>query len=114
MNPKRLLICLFLGLFFGAGCAYGTMTSPMVPEFAKTTQWLLTTVYNRVLIGLFIGLVDKVQLVKKKKLFNAALRGGILGALVTLGISFYGGAIIYIIAGIIYGAITDVVGTKFS
>ncbi|WP_455367869.1 hypothetical protein [[Eubacterium] cellulosolvens] len=42
------------------------------------------------------------------------MRGSIIGALLSVNVSFYGGAPIFITAGIIYDIITDVLATRFS
>jgi hypothetical protein len=110
INWKRMGTALLLAGFFGAGCAYGTSTVE-IPGFVMTLEYLGTIFYSRLLIGLAIGLAGGVRLLKGN-VANAALRGGILGAVVSVGISFYGGAAVFITAGIVYGAITDVLATK--
>ncbi len=117
MNWKRLIIALAIGALCGLFCAYGTsQLDPEaigIPGFEITFALLAATFYNRLLIGLVIGLAGGIVLVSGK-LANAALRGAILGAIVTVAISFYGGAEILIAFGIVYGIIIDVVATKFS
>ena len=110
INWKRMVVALLLAGFFGIGCAYGT-AGVEIPGFEITMPYLLTIFYSRLLMGLLIGLAGSVTLLNGK-MANAALRGGILGAVVSVGISFYGGAAIFIAAGIVYGIITDVVATK--
>ncbi|MFW6173397.1 MAG: hypothetical protein ACOC5T_06600 [Elusimicrobiota bacterium] len=65
------------------------------------------------LIGFFVGLADNVNPLQGKYK-NAVLRGAVFGLIASIGISFYGGAAIFIVAGIIYGIITDVIATRFS
>jgi hypothetical protein len=109
---KRMCLSLLLAGFFGVGCAYGTSTA-VIPGFTVTMPYLLTIFYGRLLMGLIIGLAGGVVLMKGA-LKNAAVRGAIIGAVCSIGISFYGGAAIFITAGIVYGIITDVVATKLS
>ena len=112
VNWKRMGISLLLAGFFGAGCAYGTSTA-QIPGFTATMPYLLTIFYGRLLMGFIIGLAGGVVLVKGA-LKNAALRGGTIGAVCSIGISFYGGAAVFITAGIVYGVITDCVATRLS
>ncbi len=111
INWKRMVVSLLLAAFFGIGCAYGTSTVE-IPGFEVTMPYLLTIFYARLLIGLVIGLSENVKLVAGD-MKNAALRGGIFGAIVTGVMAFYGGAEIFIISGIVYGVITDILATKF-
>ena len=112
LNTKRLLIALALAAFFGFFCAYGTSTVE-IPGFEMTMPYLMTIFYSRLLIGLVVGLGEEVKIMNKEP-FNSLVRGGVLGAIMSVTISFYGGAVIFIIAGIIYGAITDYAATRFS
>ena len=111
MNVKRLLIALVFSALFGAFCAYGTSTVE-IPDFEVTTPYLLTVFYARLLMGFFVGLCGGLTLVKKKYL-NAVLRGAIFGIITSVVISFYGGAAIFIGAGVVYGVITDLLATRF-
>ncbi len=107
---KRMGVALLLAGIFGVFCAYGT-AGVEIPGFEVKMPYLETIFYSRLLIGLVIGLAGSVKLLKSR-LANAALRGGILGAVVSVGIAFYGGAEVFIAAGIVYGVITDLVATK--
>lgn len=111
MNPKRMIIALAASAVFGAFCAYGTSTVN-IPGFQMTLPYLLTILYGRLLIGVVVGLSQDMRLVGKR-LVNAILRGAILGAVVSVVISFYGGALIFMTAGIVYGALTDLLATRF-
>ncbi|MBD3398587.1 hypothetical protein GF412_05085 [Candidatus Micrarchaeota archaeon] len=113
MNWKRLAIALLVGALAGVFCAYGT--SELDPEemgFEIDDALLITTFYNRLLIGLVVGLAGGVVLLNGV-LANAALRGLVLGAVVSVAIGFYGGMEILVLFGAIYGLIADVVATKF-
>ncbi len=69
--------------------------------------------YARLLIGFFVGIGDNVILINKKYQ-NAALRGALFGLITSIVISFYGGGEFFIISGIIYGIITDLISTRLS
>jgi hypothetical protein len=107
---KRMLVSLLLAAFFGLGCAYGTSTVE-IPGFTVTMPYLETIFYARLLMGFMIGLAGGVVLLKGATK-NAVLRGAVIGAISSVSISFYGGAEVFIAAGIVYGIITDVVATK--
>jgi hypothetical protein len=112
LNAKRMLIALILAAFFGAMCAWGTSTVE-IPGFVMTTEYLLTVFYVRLLIGFLIGFSGG-WMILKGKMANAALRGAIMGIIASISISFFGGAAVFIAAGIVYGIITDMVATKLS
>ena len=118
MKGKRMIIALVLAALFGIYCAYGTteyMKTARVPGFEVTIEYLLPIFYNRVLMGFAVGLAGGVVLTRRK-FANAAIRGAILGAIFSLGISLYGfltGAYVFMIFGAIYGAVTDLAATRF-
>ena len=108
MNTKRVLISVALGAVFGAICAYGTASN--IPEGLPLMPILAATFYDRVLIGIVIGIADCIKA-------QPALRGAVLGAIVSVVIAIpsgtTGGAIL-IGAGIVYGVIIDLVATRTS
>ena len=61
MNAKRIAIATAIGLLCGLFCAYGTICiAQSKPELVITTGLLALIVYNRILIGLFIGVGDNI------------------------------------------------------
>ncbi len=106
MNPKRLTIAMTIGTLCGLFCAYGTEM-----KFPGQFDILILAgiVYNRALIGFVIGIADHIKL-------NPALRGAIIGAVVTGAMAIYSaeGSMILIAFGIVYGIITDVLATRLS
>jgi ABC-type Mn2+/Zn2+ transport system permease subunit len=110
-TKERMTIALAMAALFGFFCAYGTSTIE-IPGFTMTMEYMLTIFYSRLMIGLLVGFAGCLVILKKP-MANAALRGAMLGGIMSIGISFYGGAEIFIMAGIIYGMITDVVATRF-
>jgi len=111
MKPKRMTIALVVAAICGVFCAYGTSTV-QIPGFQATMPYLLTIFYSRLLIGLVVGLAEDVK-VLKGALWNSIARGAIIGAIMSVGISFYGGAQVFIPFGMIYGALADFLATKF-
>ena len=109
MNSKRMLIAVIISALFGVFCAYGTSTVE-IEGLDVTLPYLLTIFYARLLIGFFVGLADNMNPLQGKYK-NAVLRGAIFGLIASIVISFYGGGEFFIIAGIIYGIITDVIAT---
>jgi hypothetical protein len=109
LNAKRMAVSLLVAGLFGVFCAYGT-SSVEIPGFTVTMQYLATIFYARLLIGLAVGLAGSWVIVQGKSR-NAAIRGAIIGAVVTPVIALYGGFEIFMLSGILYGMITDVLAT---
>ena len=106
---KRLLISLLAGSLLGIFCIIG-VNLRMGDQVTKL--FLFSTWFNRVVIGLAIGLYSPAV----KNLSKSALRGGIIGLIVSF--SLYSATNFIdmpgFIAGIIYGIIIDVTATKFT
>jgi hypothetical protein len=113
MIAKRMLIAVALGILFGLFCAYGTLIV-RIPGLEVTPLLLLAIVYNRALLGFVVGLADGVRLLKGE-LANAALRGAILGVVVSVALAIPGGWNSFPLLGfgLVYGLIADVLATKF-
>ncbi|MEW6528381.1 MAG: hypothetical protein AB1391_00685 [Candidatus Micrarchaeota archaeon] len=116
MNTKRILIATAIGLLCGLFCAYGAkmMADSGGANFVVTTGILASIVYNRVLIGFFIGIGDSIKL-------HPVLRGAAIGVIITMAMSIIPivdgnviGGLPLLAFGIVYGVIADVVATKFS
>jgi hypothetical protein len=106
-----MLISLAVAALCGVFCAYWT-SGVEIPGFEITLPYLLTIFYNRLLMGFVIGLAGGIRILKKESL-NSLIRGIIIGAIISVGISFYGGGFAFIGAGILYGALTDLLATRF-
>jgi hypothetical protein len=111
INWKRMAISLVLAAIFGIICAYGTSTVD-IPGVVITFPLLVTIFYARLLIGFVIGISEQIQILKGE-MSNAALRGAIMGAIVSIVVSMFGGGEIMIAAGIVYGIIIDILATRF-
>ena len=117
MNIKRIIIATAIGLLCGLFCAYGTMMmvdrGELDPQLA-TAGSLAFIVFNRVLIGLVVGIADRIKM-------NCVARGAIIGAVISLMIGIFPliegdimSALTVIGFGVVYGIIADVAATKFS
>jgi len=117
MNTKRIIIATAIGLLCGLFCAYGTMMmvdrGELDPQLA-TAGSLAFIVFNRVLIGLVVGIADRIKM-------NCVARGAIIGAVISLMIGIFPliegdimSALTVIGFGVVYGIIADVAATKFS
>jgi hypothetical protein len=107
---KRMAIALALAAVFGYFCALGT-SAVEIPGFEATLPYLLTVFYSRLMMGFTIGFAGGVKLLKGEAR-NAALRGAVIGGIVSVGIAFYGGAAVLIPFGMVYGLLTDLIATK--
>ena len=117
MNTKRILIATAIGFLCGLFCAYGTIMvvdkGELDPQLA-TAGSLAFIVFNRILIGLVVGIGDRIKM-------NCVARGAIIGAVISLMIGIFPllegdimSALTVIGFGVVYGIIADVVATKFS
>ncbi len=111
INMKRMGIALFVAALCGLFCAYGTANT-QVPGLEITMPLLLTIFYARLLIGFVVGLSEQVKLLGKEP-HNSIVRGAVMGAIVSIGVSFFGGGAIMTAFGIVYGIITDFLATRF-
>ncbi|MBM3309155.1 MAG: hypothetical protein FJY77_02785 [Candidatus Altiarchaeales archaeon] len=105
MAKKRIIIATLLGLLFGLFCAYGTESS-MPGVFS--TGILASIVYNRVLIGFFIGIADSIKI-------SPIIRGAKIGAIIGLAIAIpsgWQGGTILLAFSIIYGILIDVITSR--
>lgn len=105
---KRAMSGLILGAILGVFCIIG-VNFRMGDQI--TGLFLFATWFNRIVMGMMIGFYTP----ESKKLSTAALRGGILGLIVSF--SLYSATNFLdtpgFIAGIVYGVIIDIVCTKY-
>ena len=108
MNKKRILISLLAGALLGVLCIVGAQ---LRYSNQLETTYLFAFWFNRVLIGLVIGLASRCFTLPK-----ALIRGAILGAFVSF--AFYSSTGFYdltgFIAGIVYGVIIEFAAFKLS
>lgn len=117
MNYRRLGISILLGAILGVLCIIGVGSRVGITG----NEWyLLGMWYNRVLMGVLIGFAGSWMIVSREEkegdLKNAAIRGFILGVVVTTSIflSTEFRDVPAWFAGVAYGVIIDVVATHFS
>ena len=109
---KRVLIALGVSALLGIFCIIGVGHRL---GFAANSVFLFSIWYNRLLMGLVIGLAGEIKLLKTRKA-NVVVRGLLLGTLVTLASSLSTDFrdVPSLFAGIFYGLIIDVVASWLS
>ena len=109
---KRVLIALGAGALLGVFCIFGV---GLRVGFDGNGGFLFSIWYNRLLMGLVIGLAGGVTLLKSGKA-NIVARGLLLGALVSLASSLSTDFrdVPSFFAGIVYGPIIDAVASWLS
>ena len=107
MKFKRLGLSLLSGALLGVICIIGG--SARAGGFSGNEWYIIGMWYNRVIIGLVIGLAGNLVLVKNK--FNPYLRGALLGLLVSSAFFLTSGLrdTTAFLAGILYGIIIEFV-----
>ena len=108
MLTKRLKVSLAAGAILGVVCIVGAQVRS---GFEQEAFYLFAFWYNRLLMGLVIGLVDRT-----KALPQALIRGGFLGLLVSL--AFYSATgfhdLVGFLAGIAYGVIIEYAAFRYA
>ncbi|MDX9692033.1 MAG: hypothetical protein RBT45_06195 [Acholeplasmataceae bacterium] len=106
IDKKRFIISVIMGSILGVVCIIGAQ---LRSGFEKETIYLFAFWYNRLLMGIIIGLLSSISLRK------ALLRGFIIGLIVSF--AFYSATgfsdIVGFIAGIFYGVIIEYVAYIF-
>jgi hypothetical protein len=108
---KRLIISVILGATLGIFCIIGI---GFRLGYAGNELFLFSAWYNRVVIGLLIGLATPLILIRGK--WNPVVRGALLGLIVSYSWYVASGNrdTMGFLAGIAYGVIIDWVATKFT
>ncbi|MGM0371004.1 MAG: hypothetical protein ACQEQJ_00685 [Halobacteriota archaeon] len=107
---RRLAIGMLTGAFLGLFCIVGVGTRI---GFVGNELFLFAMWYNRVVMGLVIGLAGGLVLVESR--YNVLLRGLLLGLVVTAAIAFtseFRDSPSFF-AGLVYGPIIDWVATRY-
>jgi len=107
MVTKRMKISLVTGAVLGVVCIIGALVRS---GFESEVYWLFALWYNRLLMGLVIGLCWQNTELKK-----AVVRGAFLGLFVSF--AFYSATgfkdIVSFLAGIVYGMIIEYFAFRF-
>ncbi len=108
---KRLIVSLVTGALLGVICIVGG--SARAGGFGGNERYLLGLWYNRVIIGLVIGLAADLHLIAGPT--NRYLRGALLGFLVSLAwfVSADMQDVVAFLAGILYGVIVEYVAHRY-
>lgn len=101
MLTRRMLTCLITGALLGVVCIIGAQVRS---GFTSEAVYLFAFWFNRLLMGLVIGLAPEILQLNK-----LIIRGAVLGAIVSF--AFYSatgfGDVIGFVAGIVYGVIIE-------
>lgn len=111
MDIQRLSVASLTGSILGLVCIAGISIRL---GFQGNEALLLVVWFNRLLMGILIGLAGKLEIVQSEK--NIYIRGLLLGALMTgllsILIGFYDLPSFF--AGIVYGLVIDYVASNFA
>ncbi|MBD3350872.1 MAG: hypothetical protein GF364_05240 [Candidatus Lokiarchaeota archaeon] len=113
MKYKRLVVSTILGMILGVFCILGA--SQRIPGYVTNNILYLSAAwYNRVIMGVIIGLAGEIEIIKGNNFLNSLIRGALIGALVSVGFGLLGQSleIMFFIAGIGFGTLNDVISTK--
>ncbi len=110
MEKRRIILSVLTGAVLGILCIVGVGTRI---GFSGNEMFLFAMWYNRIVMGLLIGLAYDIKLIDSDK--NYIVRGLLLGLLVTLAITFTSEFRDWpsFFAGIVYGVIIDFVATRW-
>ncbi len=107
MFSKRMKICIALGAILGVVCIIG---ASIRSGFESDVSFLFALWYNRLIMGIMIGLASR-----SGDLLKAAGRGALFGLLVSF--AFYASTgfndMVSFLAGIIYGMIIETFAFKY-
>jgi len=108
MLTRRMLVCIITGALLGIVCIVGAQ---LRSGFANEAYYLFAFWFNRLLLGIVIGLAWG-----KLSTWQAIGRGAFLGLLVSF--AFYSSTdfkdLIGFLAGIVYGVIIELVALRLS
>ena len=114
-NYRRIGIAVIVGALLGVLCIIGV--GSRIPGNCRNVIYLVAVWYNRVIMGLMVGLAGGITLIKsdkKKNYVNAIARGLLIGIIISSATLLLSDTIIDLLgwfAGVIYGPIIDVVAT---
>ena len=108
MNKRRMIISLITGAILGVVCIIGAS----IRTGGEASTYLLFALwYNRIIMGLVIGLT-----ISSKDLSTIIIRGAFLGLMVSFAYYATTGFtdIVSFLAGIVYGVIIEYVNFRFN
>jgi hypothetical protein len=103
MKVKRLVISVILGALLGVVCIIGAQVRS---GFTNGPVFLFALFYNRIVMGVFFGLLERPQTLK-----TALIRGATIGLVVSFAFFATTGFddVMSFVAGIVYGLIIEAV-----
>ena len=108
MFTRRMLVCVVAGAVLGVVCIVGAQIRS---DFSRDAVFLFSFWFNRLLMGVVIGLA-----VSRLSTLRTLLRGAILGLLVSF--AFYSATgfteVVGFVAGILYGIIIEYAALKLA
>ncbi len=107
---KRLIVGVLTGVFLGIFCIIGVS---LRLGFFGNELFIIATYFNRLVMGLVIGLAAGWQISKGKN--NVLLRGAILGLIISFSLYLATDFkdLPGFLAGIVYGIIIDSIASKY-
>lgn len=108
MVTKRLVIAVITGAVLGLVCVIGAQ---LRSGFEKEFIYLFAFWFNRLIMGMTIGLAPTVAFIPK-----GLLRGAVIGLLVSFAFFISTGMndVIGLVAGLFYGIIIEYIAARFS
>jgi len=106
MKINRFAFSVFLGGVLGIFCIIGV---GLRFGFVGNELFLLATWYNRIILGIVIGLLPKTR-------FNTIIRGGFFGLVISLSLFLATNFVdvLGFFAAIVYGMIIDYTASKYT
>lgn len=113
LGSKRLIVSVMTGALLGILCIIGVGYRL---GYAGNGLFLFAVWYNRVIMGIMIGLAGGLNIMRPAQMkLNPYVRGAVLGLLVSF--AFYVSTNFIdmpgFFAGIVYGVIIDVIASRF-
>lgn len=112
---RRIGIAVIVGALLGVLCIIGV--GSRIPGNYSNVVYLTAVWYNRVIMGLMVGLAGGITIIKsdkEKNFVNAIVRGLIIGVIITSATLLLSETILDWLgwlAGVAYGPIIDVIAT---
>ena len=110
----RTLISTLLGAILGIFCIIGVNKRLPVNPVPNTAIFLTAAWYNRLIMGIMVGLAGEFHYLNEKyHIVESILRGIVIGAIISVSFSFLHQEVTwtYFIAGIFYGLVIDLVSS---
>lgn len=108
---ERIILAIITGALLGVFCIIGLSYRV---GFSGNELFIFATWFNRLVMGVVIGLAGPLILIKNK--FNFLIRGAVLGLFISFSLYVSTGFkdSMGFVAGIFYGIIIDYIASKYS